>query len=387
MTGVQFCPVDTWFFRDGSPFTMDAAPQENVGSLFPPHPPTVVGALRAALARGNGWSGTGSWPPKLRAVLGDGPDLGKLRIDGPFLLRNGQPLFRMPRHVLGATEGGNWRPKALLRPGGPVECDLGEVRLPKLGASVQDAKTLKPGDNEWLTVAGLNSALRGDVPSQNHIVSSRRLWAEERRIGLERDPESRTAVEGMLYSTRHVRPKTDVSLGLRVAVLPDEGSDGTPESWTRPFGEATASEGTPPEMTPLGGESRLAELRSWDGTVNIGAPAQAIRRSRKVAVVALSPVDIEIEPGTEVPSLGVRVVSACMDRPQRIGGWDSLARRPLPIRSLLPPGSVLFCKTFEPEMLEKIASTEGGLARIGERTQWGFGLVALGVWPGREEKT
>ena len=26
------------------------------------------------------------------------------------------------------------------------------------------------------------------------------------------------------------------------------------------------------------------------------------------------------------------------------GGWDSLARRPLPVRSVLPPGSVLFCE-------------------------------------------
>ena len=53
MIGVELQPVDTWFFRDGTPFTMGKAPQENVGSVFPPHPATVVGAIRAAL-RGAG---------------------------------------------------------------------------------------------------------------------------------------------------------------------------------------------------------------------------------------------------------------------------------------------------------------------------------------------
>ena len=364
MTGVQLCPVDTWFFRDGSPFTMDAAAQEDVESLFPPHPPTVVGALRSALARNNGWDGTEPWSQKIRDALGDGPDdLGKVRVDGPFLLRCGQPLFRMPRHLLGVTEHGKWCPKALLRPGQPVECDLGEVRLPELGSATQDAEMLKPGDGEWITAAGLNAALRGELPCQDDVVPSRCLWSSESRIGLKRETEKRTASEGMLYSTVHVRLEAGVSLGARVS--------GLPESWAWPFGE----------MTPLGGESRLAELRPWDAAVGIESQSGAIQESGRAAIIALSPVDVEVGPNDEIPGLGVRVVSACMGRPQRIGGWDSLKRRPLPIRSTLPAGSVLFCKVSEPNLLAQAASTESGLARIGKRTEWGFGLAALGVWP------
>ena len=104
MIAVQFVPLDTWFFRDGTPFTAQSAPQEDVGSLFPPYPPTLVGALRAALARANGWDEAGRWPPELCEVLGDGPeDLGVLSFAGPFLLRDGQPLFQAPRHLLGAS--------------------------------------------------------------------------------------------------------------------------------------------------------------------------------------------------------------------------------------------------------------------------------------------
>ena len=143
MIAVQLQPVDTWFFRDGTPFTMGKAPQENVESLFPPHPFTIAGALRAGLARSKGWNGRERWKREICDVLGDGPeDLGTLSLDGPFLLREGQPLFRIPRHVLGSAEGGFWKPRALLRPGGPVACDLGEeIRLPEVVGSPPEVGT------------------------------------------------------------------------------------------------------------------------------------------------------------------------------------------------------------------------------------------------------
>ncbi len=363
MMGVQLRPVDTWFFRDGVPFTSDIAPQENVASLFPPYPPTVVGALRAALARAKGWDGSGRWPRDFDPVLGDGPrDLGKMSVDGPFLLRNGQPLFRVPHHLLGVTDDNGWCPITYLRPGKPVESDLGYVRLPALAVGHPEPETLKPSKDIWLTSAGMNAALNGCLPDD--VVPSGCLWASEPRIGLERDDTTRTAVEGMLYSTQHVRPSADVSLGARIHGLSDD--------WSLPRHE----------MMPLGGESRLAECDEWDGNLGIEAPLARIRRDGKAALITLSPLDLNRETcAGEKPihSLGARIVSAAMDRPQRIGGWDSLACRPLPIQSVLPPGSVLFCDELSDQNLQDAA--EDGLVRVGDRTEWGFGLVALGVWP------
>lgn len=375
MIGVELCPLDTWFFRDGGPFTRGAAPQDDVESLFPPYPPTVVGALRAAAARENGWSGAGGWAREVCAVLGDGPDdLGRITFDGPFLLRDGRPLFQAPRHLLGATEMGAWNPKALLRPGEEaVTCDLGRVRLPTLASPPPDGDVLKPGDDQWLTPSGMKSVLRGKAPDVGDVVPRSCLWATEPRIGLERESETRTAKEGMLYSTAHVRLQAAVSLGARIS--------GLPESWALafPFGQTT----------PLGGESRLAELREWDAELGIEPPVETIRQSGQVAVVTLTPLDVshDIYSGENapIPDLGgARVVSACLGRHLRIGGWNSLARRPLPIQPTLPPGSVLFCEVPEPARLEEIASADG-LARIGNRKEWGFGLVVLGVWPNREE--
>ncbi|MCY4369397.1 MAG: hypothetical protein OXF41_08230 [bacterium] len=379
MIGVQIHPVDTWFFRDGTPF--EDTPWLTVESLFPPHPPTMVGALRAAVARENGWNGQGSWSPEIREVLGDGPDdLGRISFDGPFLLRDGQRLYRAPRHLLGVIEDGLWHPKALLGPGGPVQCDLGEVRLPQLSRPNDENEQLVPGRDQWLTVSGMNRVLADELPDAREVVPSRHLWKSEQRIGLQRDVKTRTAREGMLFSSRHARPAPGVSLGARITGLPPIW---TPPSWGSSKGQ----------VTPIGGESRLGAVRGWDPVSDVESSYRSNRTRDRFAVVALTPLDVDSAVylgGARLAELaGARVVSACMDRPLRIGGWDSRNNfGPLPIRSVLAPGSVLFCEIDSLQPPEVMVSTIGeGPVRIGARTRLGFGLVALGVWPGHEENT
>ena len=372
MIGVELTPLDTWFFRDGTPFFAGESPLGAVGSLFPPHPGTVVGALRAALAVNRGWNGRGRWPAEFRSVLGDGPeDLGRLTFDPPVLLRDGQPLFPVPRHVLGAGNPSEWIPATFLLPGPAAACDLGEaVRLPRALPFDGDPHDLKPGGGQWLTSSGLTAVLNGALPLPEDVVFSGDLWAMEARTGLELDRETGTAVEGMLYNVRHVRPASGVSLGA--------GIHGLPHDWTAPFGQ----------LLPLGGESRLAECREWDGDLRFGGPAE-ISTSHEIAVMALSPLDVgdEVCMGMQpIDDLaGARVISAAMERPLRIGGWDSLSRSPLPMRSVLPPGSVLFCEVDDPSQLQLTSAADAGLVRLGQRQEWGFGLAALGVWPQSRE--
>lgn len=392
MTGLRFEPLDTLFFRDGTPFTADSAPQDDVDSLFPPHPPTVAGALRAALARANGWNGHGRWPDEFCRVLGDGwDDTGQLSIDGPFLLQDEEPLFRAPRHLLGATGPSGWRPRALLRPGPPTLCDLGDaVRLPEAPPGTEEALSLDAGNNHWLTRVGMQEVLRGQCPPEDQVVENRALWRAELRVGLERQPKTRTARENMLYSSTHVRMmhghprpgqtghRGDVSLGVRVS--------GIPESWKEPVGD----------LIPLGGESRVAECHCWnvDPALTVTQDTQdEIIASGRAAVIALSPLDLDGAVDANGLSLAVpdggevRIVSACLDRPLRIGGWDSLARRPHPLRSVLAPGSVLFCEAAEPSRFVEAVNSGSGLPSLGSRQAFGFGAVALGIWPIKSEAT
>ena len=372
MIGVKLEPLDTLFFRDGTPFFAGESRRGSIKPIFPPHPPTVVGALRAALARGNGWDGKGSWSDCSEDVgktLGDGPDdLGKLSFDAPILLRDGQPLFRAPRHLLFKD---NSKPTALLRPGDSVRCDLGDVRLPTLPKKLPgDVKRndLDTGDNLWLTAEGMNAVLRGSVPSDKDVISDMCLWKSEYRVGLGRNRETRTAEEGMLYSANHIRLRRDVSLGARIHGLPDD--------WKPPLGD----------LLPLGGEGRLAACSGWEGELGIESPFQNEDIPNELTVTALSPLDLDeaAHDGRQstIAELGNgKVVSACIDRPQQIGGWDTRKREPLPLRSALPAGSVLFCEISDTGAFEKLLQKNNGIARVGRKTNGGFGLVALGRLP------
>ena len=92
---------------------------------------------------------------------------------------------------------------------------------------------------------------------------------------LEIQPESRTAVEGQLYSTHHVRTAAGVSIGLRVT--------GVPAGWNLPVGQ----------MTPLGGESRFAECIEWSGTLPPPSGHPNKSAPREIMLVALTPLDLE----------------------------------------------------------------------------------------------
>src|SRR5690606_29561160 len=145
-------------------------------------------------------SGKGRWPIRVGDILGDGLDLGEIAVKGPLLLHDGKPIFSMPAHLLGVIEDSakGWRPRASLRPGPALCCDMGPaVRLPHLPVRTWD-DGLRAGDGLWLTAAGLDEVLAGGLPEPSQMMPSTQLWHEEQRVGLERVHATRTAKEGML---------------------------------------------------------------------------------------------------------------------------------------------------------------------------------------------
>ncbi len=377
MATIVLEPLDTLFFRDGTEFSSGSASQLDAGGLFPPSPSTVTGAIRAALARANGWDGRGAWGPEIAQVVGDGPwDTGALTVTGPFVVRNGEPLFPMPRHVLGRVEGGRWTPEAMLSPGDEVFCDMGRVRLPSLAEGDRwQEEPPKPGNGRWLTLEGIRAVADGRLPSASDVVDQGHLWAVERRIGIARDRDTRTAAEGMLYSALHVRLAAGVTLGALV--------EGVPSVWRSPGGEALI----------LGGEARLVTWSSWEAAGSWGLSLERIGTDSRVALLVLTPFDPgeeSLEPGSGIPGLdGLTLISACCDRPQTIGGWDFGIRAPLPLRPYLPPGSVLFCEVENVSSLrsslEPSAGGTHGLLRAGRGTALGYGTMLAMEWPENTE--
>jgi CRISPR-associated protein Cmr3 len=352
-----FEPIDTWFFRDGAPYSVDTGPQLDVGGSFPPSPFSTSGAIRAALATARGWDGTGRWPREFNTTLGDGPDdLGCLHMQGPFLLSGSDLLFPAPRHL--------WEKEDQLGfalPGGETICDLGlRVRTP----SVPDGAAVVP--HCWVRREIFQAILNGQLPGKDDL--QKEPWVEELRTGIQRDPDTRTVREHMLYSSRHFRVKE------RTALL--VGVEGLPRDWP-----------VPDSPCPFGGESRMAHCQEWAGSLTLNMPLDGVCADGRFVLIALTPLDLRREvclgqaPLTELG--GARVVAACMDRPVRIGGWDSLSRQSRLMRSYVPPGTALFCECPDKGGLRAaIEGIYGGmpLPSVGGARNAGFGCVALGRW-------
>ena len=358
-------PLDAWFFRDGRPYNQAESNQAGVRSLFPPPARTLTGALRAALARANGWDGTRRWPDALNSALGDGPEnLGRLQFCGPFLLRNGLPLWPVPRHLLGRPQAGKWVPRAFLRPGGDtIQTDKGALRLPEIALPPGEGRAgLKLAESAWISAAGLTEALAGRLPPGEAVFGRDHLWRLESRVALERDDKTHQVREGDLYSPSYVRLCRGVALALGLADIP-------------------ANIKGLPALFPLGGESRLAQAQPWDGSPLPAAPPPGSFKAGPDGLVAFALV--LLTPGRfgdPAPLLGpaARTISACVGKPVPIGGWDSLNNEPLPLEPFHPAGSVWFCEAPTAQF-PGVCSRHGKW--LGAHTAHGFGQIVIGLWP------
>lgn len=373
-TWLRIEPADAWFFRDGRPSNR-GEDQSDIESEFPPNPATVVGALRAALARANGWNGQGSWvnqKEELKQVLGDGfDDLGQLRFLGPILCKrfddaDGEPareelLWPLPQHVVGRYRNDGFMPQALLKPCSElVCCDVNPegIHLPAIseGPRSSDAgeypKPPAHPENIFVTTTGLNAILRGELPDSRECIGADRLFVHESRIGIRRDPDTRATGGGDIYSPRYIRLLPGVSLV--------EAVFGVPESWNWPT------------MMPLGGESRMALVEPLSSPPEL----PQVAASKATVAVALSPAKFDSNwwgagPGAPASQLAAdlngRVTCVALDRPRLIGGWD-FNSGPRPLSPFAPAGTVWWLSE---------STSDATLTQFGINTNYGYGLVAV----------
>lgn len=373
ISGYALTPVDAWTFRDGRPGSPWSGASMDLECHFPPPASTVIGAIRAALARGQGWKGKGAWDPSLNSTLGDGPnDLGKLIFTGPFLRRGVELVFAMPTHVLGeAGQDGKWSPRTFLVPGQELSCDLCDlgkkIRLPQAVAPPTTGEVFKEPSGLFVTASGLKAILDGLLPNVKDVVSAKDLFVIEHRIGLEIEDTTGTAAEGQLFSPQFVRLKENVEIVC--------GADEVPGDWTFD------------PMFPLGGESRFA---TCDPTSFVlpNHTANLNSKSRNAAIILLTPAR-KIVNGRHLPKPGesiidgVTLISACCERPIRLGGWNSIKGQPEPQVPHLPAGSVLFVNAEDDAAMKQLLTVE----HMGERTAHGLGRCVIGVWPDKANAT
>ena len=381
---MRFEPLDTLFFRDGQPYNQGELSQTGVVGTFPPAPPTLVGAVRAACARFLGWK-HGNWNEEVRNQLGDGRDLGPLRFRGPVIVREtdggSELLFPAPAHLMGKTIRNQTADKkqpaceslSLLSPAQSpgTPCDLGQDTLLPVAVGAAEGARLLRERGWWLTAHGLGTVLQNKPPDPTCLVHQDHLWKREPRVGIARSQATRTIEEGAMYSPVHVRLSKGVTLAMEAHGLPEECMNPLPAG-----------------PHPVGGESRACWLRLEEEVLRlpnrIGLKPSG--GTLRYTVIVLTPADTGTHPrpGDErYAGLPGRVVSACLPRPVVIGGWDSVARKPLPLRPHLAPGSVVFLEA-RAEHLDSIKKLHG--TTIGNRAAWGFGLIVLGRWHHQQDR-
>ncbi len=358
MTYYRIEPLDCLFFRDGSPYNLGESNQTDVASMFPPNPATVIGALRAGMARTLGWTGQGEWGPDIIAKVGDGDDLGPLDFNGPFIGFDKDLLFPFPRHVIGKVripkEGGEDKLECknlvVLKPDKPISSDVGETRFPVSGMALEKQKNI----DAYLRGGDLSRILWNDNIQEIDAIPAGAVFKEEISVGIKRDPMKMTVGEGGLFSRRFIRMSEKAHLII--------GCDGFEEEVGR--------------FVMLGGESKGAFIERMDTTPNLPDVPTEIGKLNRFLVYFATPANLgPIEIGKQLPDLcNARLVSGCMDRPVMIGGWD-FRKGPLELTPHIPAGSVFFMESDEEIDAGKLNNT-----KIGKQTKFGFGHILIGKW-------
>lgn len=347
----RFDPLDTWFFREARGFEMSGGTELN--SLFPPPARTVAGAIRTWIGeqRGVDWARFLDHADyaELRALIGDGDSLGQLQFTGPYPLWNDERLYPAPLHLLAKDDAYQF-----LEPGDPVRCDLGDaVRLPQLKAPLMGAKPL---EDAWLSAENLQQVLQGKAPKE--VIKANDLYTEEHRLGIARDNKTRTGREGLLYQTRHLRPRPELAIGAETCGLP---ADWSPK----------------PDVMRFGGEGRPTAVQV-SPTAPAPLPVPKIV-GRNLLLMLLTPADFggtwELPTWPEIP---LKLECAVLGKTMREGGWDLARQRPRAVRSLVPAGSVYFCTLETGDVTAAVTALHG--KHIGLDTALGRGELAVGTW-------
>ena len=365
MKQYSFSQLDTWFFHEARPY--DSIGGSHLNTIFPPTARTLAGAVRTLIGDNYGvdWNKFNKGKEaKLSEQIGDYKQLGKLRLIGSYFLYEDERLYPMPLTILEKD-----KQFTRLLPGNAVECDLGKVNLPVLEQRIDGAKPL---ENAWLTAAELQKVLEGKIENLKYH-QSEELYKNEPRTGIGLNKESHTVEETMLYQTNHIRFCEPSKLKIAVMV------DGIEENFHPTKG-----------MIRLGGDGRFAEV-SINEHQNPKIKINKLHKAKQIFLTLLTAANLgenwlpkgfteqTDKQGTKIwrgniNGVELNIISAVLGKSIREGGWDLANKQPREVISLIPAGSVWFCR------VESGNPSNLNGYHIGEETEFGRGELAVGVW-------
>jgi CRISPR-associated protein Cmr3 len=379
---ISFVAIDSWFFRESRP--MDANGESQ--SIFPPGIRTVSGAIRTLIGEQlqvnwQDFKANEAHHP-LKEIIGSNKegDLGKLTFKGVWISQQNKRLYPAPLHLMEKQQ----KLYILKLAGKGIFCDQGKnIRLPELPC--EQARGSKPLESTWIDEETFQLILEGATIKydKDHFFALDHLITQETRTGIARNNALRTVQESMLYQTQHVRPNPDINLEVDVNGLPDDVD-------------------LCKTLVRLGGESRAANLLVKDQCPTLPVIDKKnvdFTKSQGIIIYLLSPLQMQYENHKKHPlpdftfkeqsdqtsywhgyiaGVALKLHGAVVGKSIRDGGWDMAKHQPRDDRSLTPAGSVFFCEVESGDIANAIALLHG--KQIGELQQYGYGLMAVGIW-------
>jgi CRISPR-associated protein Cmr3 len=337
--GLILEPLDLLFFRDGRPFDIGGVGSTTI------LPQTVAGALRTALLERAGCDfgalgqATRTGKSFAQALAEQSPDLAGIAdvsVGGPWFLRDEQPLVPAPASLL-RDDNGEITRLAPLRDALPGWTPEEPGMLPLWTRSRARAERF----SGYLTLAGADRFLSGEVPACNDIVQPSDLFETDSRTGIVVGSQTLTAETGMIYAADYLALKPGVSLYAELA--------GPEATLAGAFAEESA--------ILLGGQTRYVRVRRRPEPVHWPRC-----RTGPTGSLLLLTTPAPFAAGWR-PS-GVDILAAAVPGHVAVSGWDLARGGPKPTRFAVQAGAVYFCRGAAPD---RDSLNEGDDALLG----WG----------------
>ncbi len=354
-------PNDTFFFRDGRPFTRGE--QSEGYSIEMPFPSTVMGALRTAYIAFCGDLAK-FVDNQMESVIGTKQSLdgASIHIKGVFLGRDeGSLYYPTPRDLVSEKKSQDPRLYPLSIES-PTDTFASNTKLPALLAWKNSTKQVEHADG-YISCDNLRKYLLGET--RGLMSEESNFITDEPKVGITRNYKTLTAAEGMLYRI-NMKRFADSKLGFVVDV---DGIDQFPE------------EG----LIKLGGEGKGFAYRkisqkndpfSDDDWTTLRDKVEAAEKF-KLYLATHAIFDEGWFPKNLPPD--IELITAAVGNHATVGGWDVAHGRSKSTYRVVPAGSVYYFKLTNDADVDKILNCLHYKNISDQRAQEGFGLAYIGA--------
>lgn len=383
---------DSMLFRKCMPF--DAGIHRRATSFFPPTPTTIQGAIRSLIISKSGINYS-DWMKfiknksiqnnetkliELKEKIGDNKSIGKLILKGPFIAKKIEEKNNFILYFNPPLDLVKKRKKEF---GDIYKLKLVKTEIDKYSFQYNNnlknllwydsAERVENIKEFFISEDGLIDYLLGKNLNFNSFIKSEKVYKIERRPGIWR--ENRTTKEGMLYYADYVRIYENFGLIEEIKYIDNENLEIDNN-----------------DFFPFGGQSKLAKFEEitkkpfekFDKVKYV--IKEKINSERRFKLIFITPTYIEnnlyLNIDNDILNLKAELITASIETPLVIGGWDYVLNEPKEATKYIPAGSVFYYKLKEGCNLNDDEFEKLWFNSIlkNNLNQFGYGITLYGVW-------